>query len=442
MSSNTWPTQSKQSKSQQLGYQSRWSEHPERLAWLVLLSSFAIFVLLMVTIPLAAFYAIEHSSVNRPAQLESTLGTLLLKPFRGSELIAVTSQREDIGVGSVIEAAGGTTQGTLSFVSSSEPPQTLGSMQIYAGTSIEVERIREPFFERSTQPYQVTLRLLEGQARIFNDSQLGQRALRVNLIIPHGSVIMNREGTYEVSTAADQTDVIVRSGFADVRHSNGQQELVGTGIRIGMSSDGLLQKDAQQNLIVNGNFAQDNIGDVEEWSSQVFATNANPGSVQFVEREGRKLAFFTRTVGEDAHTEVDITQEIQKDVSLYNSLVLQFDVRLLNQSLAGGGMLGSEFPLRVELFYTDIFGKVVRWGHGFYYSDLLDDADPNNDNWILDRENNDKIPQGQWYTYRSPNLITLFTDQQTPPAQINSIRFYASGHKYMSFLSEVYLFAE
>lgn len=438
MSTETWPIQT-----EQLPPKPRWRDRPERLAWLVLLSSFAIFLVLVVTIPLASFYAVEHFSVRRSAQLESTLGALWLKPFRGSDLIAVTDRREDIGVGSVIEAANETTQGTLQFISSDDPVQTLGSMQIYAGTIIEVERIREPFFERSREPYQVTLRLLKGQARVFNKSQVGQRALRVDLITPHGTVIMNNEGTYELSTTAEQTDVIVRAGFADVRHRTGPQELLGTGLRAEMTDDALVQGDAQQNLIANGSFLLNNVGTgADFWPGQVVAPNVNPGSVQFVEREGRKVAFFTRTVGEDAHTEVDITQDVQADVSLYNSLELQFDVRLLNQSLAGGGMLGSEFPLRVEVLYTDIYGKVLRWGHGFYYSDLLDDDDPANDNWILDTTTNDKIPQGQWYTYRSPNLITLFKAQGTPPAQINTIRFYASGHKYMSFLSEVYLFAQ
>lgn len=438
MSTETWPVQTEQFPPRQ-----RWKDRPERLAWLVLLGSFAIFLVFLVAIPLASFYAVEHLSVSRSAHLESKLGALWLKPFRGSEPIVVTGQRDDIDVGSVIEAPYETTQGTLRFVSSDVLSQTLGSMQIYAGTIIEVERIREPFFERSRQPYQVTLRMLEGQASIFNERQVGQRALRVDLLTPHGTVIMNSEGAYELSTSAEQTDVIVRSGFADVRHRNGQQELVGMALRAEMTGDGLVQRDVQQNLIANGNFSLNNVGSgADAWSSQVVALNVNPGSVQFMEDEGRKVAFFTRNVGEDAHTEVDITQEIQADVSLHDSLELQFDVRLLNQSLAGGGMLGSEFPLRVEILYTDIYGKVLTWGHGFYYSDLLDDDDPANDNWILDTTTNDKIPLGQWYTYRSPNLTTLFTEQGTEPAQINTIRFYASGHKYMSFLSEVYLFAQ
>jgi len=348
MSTDTWSVQPK------------WKERPERLAWVVLLSSFAIFLILLVAIPSAS----------------------------------------------------------LSFVSSDEFPQTLGSIHFYAGTTIEVEQISEPFFARSDQPYQVTLRLLQGQARIFNNSQLDQRALHVDLLVPHGSVIMSQEGTYEISATPEQ-------------------------LRAQMIDEKLLQKSAQQNLITNGNFTLgDDSGSVDAWTTHVVAPNVNPGSVQFIPQAGRKVASFKRAVGVDAHTEVAITQMIEKEVNLDKSLELQFDLRLLNQSLAGGGMLGSEFPLRVELQYTDVYGKVLLWGRGFYYSDLLDDDDETNDNWLLDTAANDKIPLGQWYTYRSPNLIEFLTAQGTQPAQINEIRFYASGHKYWSFLSEVYLFAQ
>lgn len=433
MSTGTWPVQSKP----------KWKEHPERLAWVVLLSSFAIFLILLVAIPAASFYTIEHFSVRRQALLESTQGVLWLKPFRGSDRIAVTGQRADIGVGSVIEAASGTIQGTLSFVSSDEFPQTLGSIQLYGGTTIEVEQISEPFFARSKQPYQVTLRLLQGQARVFNNSQLDQRALHVDLLVPHGSVIMSQEGAYLISATPEQTEVIVRSGVADVRHKKGEQELIGTALRAQMRDEKLLQESAQQNLITNGNFTLDDAsGSVEAWTTHVVALNVNPGSVQFIPQAGRKVASFKRAVGVDAHTEVAITQVINEEVNLDKSLELQFDLRLLNQSLAGAGVLGSEFPLRVELMYTDVYGKVLPWGHGFYYSDLLDDDDETNDNWLLDTTASDKIPLGQWYTYRSPNLIDLLTEQGTPPAQINEIRFYASGHKYWSFLSEVYLLAQ
>ncbi len=66
----------------------------------------------------------------------------------------------------------------------------------------------------------------------------------------------------------------------------------------------------------------------------------------------------------------------------------------MHQSLSGAGYLSSEFPLRVEITYTDIYGKQLRWGHGFYF------REPEDPTWrIVD---GDKIPSFNWYTYRSP----------------------------------------
>lgn len=433
MSTNSLPTQP----------QSWWREQPERLAWTILLGGFVLFLILLVAVPFAAFYTVKNFPVQRQARLESTLGTVWLIPFRGSERIAVTGMRNDIRVGSVIEAAGETTQGTLSLGGSDGITQTLGSIQFYAGTTIEIEQLSEPFFARSNNPYQVTVRLMQGQARIFNQSQPDQRALQVYLILPHGQVVMDAAGTYEIAAAPAKSEVIVRDGVADVRHNNGDQTLIGTALRAELRGDELVQTSAERNLIANGNFTlNQGSGSPDAWMSGVVAQKVNPGSVQFIPQEGRNVASFKRAVGELSHTEVEIRQSIQEEVQLYNSLNLQFDLRLLNQSLAGGGMQGSEFPLRVEVIYTDIYGKEERWGRGFYYNDLLDDDDELNDNWPLDRTSNEKVPQGQWYTYQSPNLIELFSERSTPPAQINEIRFYASGHKYWSFLSEVYLFAQ
>src|SRR5690606_24954843 len=58
----------------------KWRQNPERLAWAVLLGSFTIFLILAITLPLAARYAIRHATVSQEARLEPTLGTLLFYP--------------------------------------------------------------------------------------------------------------------------------------------------------------------------------------------------------------------------------------------------------------------------------------------------------------------------------------------------------------------------
>ncbi|MBW7885338.1 MAG: hypothetical protein H3C34_22445, partial [Caldilineaceae bacterium] len=143
-------------------------------------------------------------------------------------------------------------------------------------------------------------------------------------------------------------------------------------------------------------------------------------------------AYFVRQGEDNVPTEVGIHQTINKDVNVYDKLYLQLDVKLLFQSLSGAGYLSSEYPLRVEITYTDIYGKQLTWGHGFYY------RDPDNPNWKI--VNGEKIPPFNWYTYRSPNLLDLL--KETRPARIDAVRVYASGWNYQSMVSEVYLLAE
>ena len=51
----------------------RWRESPERLAWLVILFSFAVFVLLAVFIPWAVSYTIQYLPVSQSARLDPSL---------------------------------------------------------------------------------------------------------------------------------------------------------------------------------------------------------------------------------------------------------------------------------------------------------------------------------------------------------------------------------
>jgi hypothetical protein len=294
-----------------------------------------------------------------------------------------------------------------------------------------VLRIRQPLFPRSPEPYQVRLRLEQGQARIFSNSG-ADRGLRVELETDHG-VIELAAGSYQVSVNPERTDITVRSGQALLTQRDGNSLSVNAGLRAWMTATELAHEaeSAAQNLLANGDFSE---ATLDAWQTSGVADNVIPGSVRVVEREGRRVAHFIRQGEENVHTEVSITQEVAKDVNVYDSLTIQLDVKLLHQSLPGAGYLSTEYPLRVEINYTDIYGKVQTWGHGFYY------RDPEDPNWrILDGE---KIPPFIWYTYQSPNLMEELERRGTRPARINSVRIYASGWNYQSMVSEVYLAAQ
>lgn len=416
----------------------RLRENPEQMAWMVLLSSFAVFALLAITLPLLAIYTVNRATVAQSTRIEPTQGTLLLYVNDRSEPLAITSERENIAEGARLVAADEATQATLSLNSDGGTGETLGSVQLYSGTDLTLERLRRPLFDRSRQPFRTRLMLESGQARIFTTPS-DQRAIEVELQTPHGSMLL-APGTYQVSVSPEDTEITVRAGEASVTAdaAPGKQPLqIIEGQRAWMSAEELSGQltTLEQNLVRNSSFAQPALDD---WPSyQVAEASTTPGKVQFSEGEdGRLVAQFIRMGEEKLHTEVGITQEVAQAVNVFDALHVQTDVKILFQSLPGAGSLNSEFPLRIEVAYTDIYGKDLTWGHGFYYREAEEGE------LYPPVTNGTRVRQGQWFTYLSPNLLELLDAEGTRPATINSIRLYASGHNYQSMASEVYLLAE
>lgn len=407
----------------------RTQENPERLAWTVLIASFAVFMALLIFVPLSVRYGVEVATVKQTAVLDPAQGTTLLYPPGSVEPIAITELRDDITEGSTVEAGDGPTQATVRIINEPDGDQALGSVQIFSGTRLRIDRMRSPMFDLSGSPYQAVLALNQGQARVFTNSG-EQRPLAVRIVTPHGDIDLGA-GSYQIAVTEGQTDITVSAGEATLTKDDGTPLVVGTGRRAWLTVDALAGEalPAAQNLLRNGNFTESM---KDTWDSYVVAENVTPGKVSIMERDGRRVAYFVRQGEDNVPTEVGIRQVIGKDVNVYDKLYLQLDIKLLFQSLSGAGYLSSEYPLRVELTYTDVYGKQLTWGHGFYY------RDPENENWKI--VNGEKVPPFNWYTYRSPDLMDLLKD--TRPAHIDSIRIYASGWNYQSMVSEAFLVAE
>jgi hypothetical protein len=405
-----------------------WHTNPERMAWIVLLAAFAAFVLMAISIPLAVRYTIRYATVAQDVQLTPTVGTILFWPPRANEPIAITAPRNDVVERSRFEA-GYSTQGELSLTLNPNSDQAMGTIHLYQGTQLDLVRVRRPRFTSSPEPYRVRLRLNAGTIRLFTNS--GQeRSLVVEVETPHGEAVLN-EGIYHFAVKAEETEVTVNSGMAVIHHVSGETRTVSQGLRSAMSSSQPPSEPvaSQRNLIVNGDFSQPLS---ERWETIPLAEqNVVPGRVEIKEQDGRRVAHFVRRGGDAVHTEIRIRQQINQDVNVYEALRVELYVKIDYQSLAGAGFVGTEFPMRVEVNYTDIYGKDLEWGHGFYYRP----PDPGTPIYP-----SDQILQSAWYFYSSPNLIKELKD--TRPARINSISVYASGHNYESMVNGISLIVE
>lgn len=410
------------------GRSNLWRTNPERMAWIVLLASFATFVLMAVSIPLAIQYTIRYATVAQDVQFTPTVGTTLFWPPRASEPIAITAPRNDVVERSRFEA-GYSTQGELSLTLNPDSDQSMGTVHLYQGTQLDLVSVRRPRFAISPEPYRARLRLNAGTIRLFTNS--GQeRPLVVEVETPHGNALLS-EGIYNFTVRAEETEVTVNSGQAIVNHVSGETRTVAQGLRSSMSANQPPSEPvaSQRNLIVNGDFGQPLSTSWETFT--VAEKDVVPGRVEIKEQDGRRVANFVRRGGDNVHTEVRIRQAIDQDVNVYEALRIELYVKIDYQSLAGAGFVGTEFPVRVEINYTDIYGKDLEWGHGFYYRP----PDPGTPIYP-----SDQILQSAWYFYTSPNLINELKD--TRPARINSISVYASGHNYESMVNGIGLIVE
>ncbi len=399
--------------------------NPERLAWTVLITAFLLFCVLVTSVPLGIRWFVLYSTEPEPARVDvlADSGTVLVVAPGAREPTAVESSRE-IREGDTIRT--GDARAILTIEEPDEPEGALSTVQLYSQTELTVHRARQPRFRRSREPYQVELELHRGQVRILNLQPLS-RALIVRVYTPHGSVDLTR-GSFSIEVDQDESQVTARTGKATVR-SGGATMVVQTGERTVFRSGAPPSEPlpAARNLVRNGNF-EEPLETTWQVGTYQHTPNVAPATVEVVDVGGRRAVYFSRQAEEGVHTEAWIEQTLDKDVLDYDYLSVRLDVRLIHQSLPGGGYLSSEFPVMVRLSYTDIYGKQLEWVHGFYYRD----PDPDS-NWPI--INGEKIPAYVWYPYESPNLIDLL--QETRPARLNSIRIYASGWNYQSMVSEV-----
>jgi hypothetical protein len=401
----------------------RWARrNPERAAWVVLWTAFAIFVCLAVSVPLSIRWYLLNATRPQAAYLEKIDGMLTVHERRAQEPIAVNSGRE-LKEGFRV-TTGPDSRATITFFENS-------TALLYGESQVLLERLRRPRFSLSPRPDEVKVALERGLVR-FRVATGGERERLLQVQTPHGQVRLEAGGSYSVEVTDERTRVVVRYGHALVLGQKTGVELdPGERVDVGAEGEPGEPMPAAQNLVVNGDFRQP----LEEgWKVTPYADleGVAPGEATIVNQGDRNAVYFVRMGAEEGvHTEISIEQEINRDVRDNVSLVLRLDVRLEYQSLPGAGYRSSEFPVMVELRYRDAYGRDLSWYHGFYYRD----PPPN---WPM--RNGEKIPPFIWYPYESGNLMEALGDAR--PVHIHSLRIYASGWNYRSMVSEVGLIAE
>jgi hypothetical protein len=303
----------------------------------------------------------------------------------------------------------------------------LATVQLSPNTEVELTEARSPRFEMSRDPHRAQLDFTSG--RVFlTVGQVDDRNVQIEVTTPQGVVELG-PGAFDLTADDTETRVRVRSGSASVS-SAGRQVDLGAGERVNVLASRPPEFPVSDtvNLIINGGFEKQLAPLWQEFAE--VKPGYTPGTVQLVEDDRRSAVRFSRRAEEDIPNRVMVTQTVNRDVERYDDLALRLDLKLLYQSVPGGGEQNSEYPVMVDLNYTDVYGKELHWYQGFYNLELPPGSP-------YPRPSGERVPLGVWYTYESPNLFELL--EETRPARINSITIYANGHDYESLVSDVAL---
>ena len=403
--------------------------NPERIAWTVLWIAFAACWILAIGTPLGVRSYLINAHENQDAQLQVIGGTILVQKAKGGDPIGVTQATTLARGDQVITDA--TSSATLDLFERSR-------LILYSNTDLTLGTMQTPRFEVSELPDQIHLNLTGGLVRVgVALPPPGERAIDFQVLTPHTDISL-QEGSYRIGVTNEGTQVTVVRGQALVGRGSSQITLAqGTRSQVGLNGAPSTPMSAVQNLLVNGDFREP-LAPAWVTDTVVLTTTVKPPIIEQVEDGGRTAVRLVRREPDNGnHTEAAIKQLLDYDVRDFVRLGVLLDVKLNLQSLSGGGLQSSEFPIIVRLDYKDIWGNDKFWTHGFYYQNQAGYAigpDP----W--GRASGEQIPQDVWFPYESGNLLALLGDNK--PAHITGLTIYASGWNYDSLVSEVQLLVE
>ena len=401
-------------------------DNPQRRAWIILTSAFSAFCMLSLFIPASIYWYIVTVTDPLESELTSVRGIVLMGEAE-EELNNSVIDGHTVSFGEGLSVVtDDTSQAILTFSDDS-------SLTMYGDTQIVLHQAQTPRFSGfSSRPTHILVEVKQGRVRAT--ASRNREDLTFDIATPYADVELN-QGSFSVEVSEKGTQVVTRLGQADVISGN-DTVMLKDGQRAVVGPDKPLSEPlpAAQNLLSESNF---NSSFTDSWEPyHIEPIESVTTTVDVVLFQNRPVLNLQSEGEDNVHSEVGVIQNVNKDVRDFQSLRIFAEVRLVFQSLPGGGQLGSEFPIMLHIAYQDIDGNDRDWFHGFYYL-------PPPDNYILyDQPDNssERIARFIWYPYESVNLLTTLGPAK--PAFIKSIRIYASGWIYDAMVANISLLAE
>lgn len=402
---------------------------PERIAWVVLCTAFAVFCVIVVGIPLGVRWYLRNAEREQKALVESLVGTVVVDlPVGRGPLPISKGQKMVVPEGTTIRVDE-TSEAVVSCYSH-DMTRLLSFMRLFSGSTLRLERMRASRFRWGIRPDTVYLQLAGGRASI-GTALAPAHGLDFRVATLHGVSQLDADGRYALEVSNDRTEVAAYGGHAKVQAAGSSVDLgARQRTQIEFDQPPVAPKDVARNLVINGDLRDPLEQGWRVFNEQGADGGSLDGTATIVVEEGRKAVRFYRTGGQGNHCETVLEQIIDKPLpDPATSLVVRATVQVRYQSLPGGGYLSSEFPLMIRVTYRDVYDSEAEWVQGFYYA-LPAGTTPTNGVQIL---------RDRWYLFESGNLLEQL---RIKPFRITRLRVYASGWDYDSLLSDISLIVE
>lgn len=414
----------------------------QRLAWIILASSFLACILLGFSVPLAANAFLQSANRSLDIAVFANQGTVGIEEENGPRRAVLVGEPPQ----NVIPRASIRTDTTASALMVVTPPdqtEPLVTLQVSGNSTVDLDQATAPRFGLSRQPHQMNIDLLAGRVRL-DIPPFNERPLELVVTTPQGGVIDVRQpGRYMFEVSNNVTQITVQNeGTANVS-AQGESLALGPNQRaeIAINSTPQGPYDPARNLIRNGDF-NDGLDNWALFSWQVELPDQPKGETTVESNDGDPALRFTREgVG---HADVRATQSLNQDVSDYDSLRLSATLRIDDQSLGVCGVQGSECPLFIIVNYIDQSGISRVWQHGFFATGTVDDnLTPGACiSCAVVQRSHERVPMGQLYFYDVDLKQELASQGFLPPRIIESVTLVGSGHSFTTELIDVALVVE
>lgn len=412
----------------------------QRLAWIVLLASFTLCMIVTVAAPLGVNAMLQNTKKSLNTVMQANQGTVRVDDATGVSRVIIAG--ED---GLVVETGARiltdeTSTASLLVYPPDNSTSPLARLQIYSRSLVNLEEATAPRFTMSDEAQMLRFHLDNGRLQL-NVLQDGSRPFTVIINTPHGQVFVSEPGQYALVVDNMETQVLVQEGQADVLAVTSGKR-IGAGQRAVISAGGEPEGPlaTSRNLVRNGDF-YDSWADWSLYVWNVELSDQPEGTSEIVELGGEPAVEFKREGA--GHADVRLRQVIGQDVTDYQTLRLLLTFQITSHSLGVCGIQGSECPLFVRLNYTDDRGVKRTWQHGFY---SVGDVSPTTPDACVScavvQDTHQRVPLGQISFYEA-DLIAELARQGAPlPTFIDDISLVASGHSFQVGILDVALIVE